>query len=945
MELLQWMKEHRVVFDGGMGSLLQERGLKAGELPETWNLLHPEVLVEVHRSYLEAGANILTTNTFGLNGLKFPAGGKWALGDLVRAAVGNAARARKEYEKECPAAQPSFIALDLGPTGKLLKPLGDLEFERAVELYREVVLEGARAGADLVLIETMSDSLEVKAAVLAAKENCSLPVFATMAFDEQGKLLTGGNVESAVALLEGLRVDALGLNCGLGPVQMKPIAQRIVEAASIPVIVNPNAGLPRSEGGKTVYDIDSDTFAREMREIAQMGVWMMGGCCGTTPEHIRKLAKACKDLPVVWPGKKGRTVISSYARAVVIGKDPVLIGERINPTGKSKFKQALRDHNLEYILQEGLTQQDNGAHVLDVNVGLPEIDEPSLMEEVVKELQAVLDLPLQIDTSNIQAMERALRCYNGKALVNSVNGKAEVMEAVFPLVAKYGGVVVGLPLDEEGIPETARGRLEVAKKIYRTAGEYGIGPEDILIDGLCMTVSSDSKGALTTLETLRLVRDELGGKTILGVSNISFGLPQREIINGAFFTLALHDGLNAAIINPNNEAMMRAYYSFRALADLDPQCRDYIGIYGGEKVQSLGSTQKKGGQSQEGPEEKGMSLGESIVRGLKEGAVKAVSKLLSSRDALSIINQEMIPALDKVGKGFEQGRVFLPQLLMSAEAAKGAFEVIKEYMHKSGQVQEEKGKIILATVKGDIHDIGKNIVKVLLENYGYQVYDLGKDVEPDLVVETAINEQIKLVGLSALMTTTVPSMEETIKRLRQWAPEVKVMVGGAVLTQEYADTIGADCYCRDAMASVNYAETVLNSAAEKKEMMFNHGEAERDDLKGGEEREDLKKETGKRTEAFQGTFVPSTAQELWEVLAARQKETFYTMKNLPFTYRIKGGEMFVDRRKKSITRATFDGAFQKIKEDKEGVITGPKKLNCFGAPYVWALFKALGVVK
>lgn len=946
MKLLQWIKKHRVFFDGGMGSLLQERGLKPGELPETWNLLHPEALVEIHKDYLRAGANILTTNTFGLNRLKFPAGGEWDLAILAAAAVENAAKARQEYEKECQEegreAQPSFIALDLGPTGKLLKPLGDLDFSRAVELYGEVIREGERAGADVILIETMSDSLEVKAAVLAAKENCSLPVFATMAFDEKGKLLTGGNVESIVALLEGLKADALGLNCGLGPVQMKPIAEKLLEVASIPVIVNPNAGLPRSEGGKTVYDIDSDQFAGEMAKIAEMGVWMMGGCCGTTPEHIRKLVQACENFPVLWPKKKHRTVISSYAQAVVFGNNPVLIGERINPTGKAKFKQALRDHNLEYILQEGLTQQESGAHVLDVNVGLPEIDEPVMMEEVVKELQAVLDLPLQIDTSNIQAMERALRCYNGKAMVNSVNGKAEVMEAVFPLVAKYGGVVVGLCLDEEGIPETAEGRIRVAKKIYKTAESYGIEPEDILIDGLCMTVSSDSKGALTTLETLRRVRDELDGKTILGVSNISFGLPQREVINGAFFTMALHDGLNAAIINPNNEAMMRAYYSFRALSNLDPQCRDYIEIYGREQVQGLGNTIKKAGQDASGSGlsdagfsgqnasntglsgtgKKEMGLGEAIVRGLREGAIGAVSRLLLTEDALTIINREMIPALDKVGKGFEQGTVFLPQLLMSAEAAKGAFEVIKDHMQRSGQVQAVKGRIILATVKGDIHDIGKNIVKVLLENYGYQVLDLGKDVPPELVAEMAVKEEIKLVGLSALMTTTVPSMEETIKQLRAKAPKVKVMVGGAVLTQEYADTIGADCYCRDAMASVNYAGHVFGKSEES--------ETKHKD-KGGEN-------------TINQSEHPS-AQSIWDELVKRQGETFYTMKKLPFTYQIKGGEMFVDRKKKSITRATFDSAFQKIKEDGQCEITGPKKLNCFGAPYVWALFKAFQVVK
>ena len=817
------MRENRVYFDGGMGSLLQERGLAPGELPETWNLLHPEVLVEIHRAYLEAGANIMTTNTFGANRLKYPEGGQWALEELVRAAVENAAEARRQYEENCRRegrqCQPSFIALDLGPTGKLLKPYGDLEFEAAVALYQEVVKTGAEAGADLILIETMSDSLEVKAAVLAAKENCSLPVFATMAFDEKGKLLTGGDVESVTALLEGLRVDALGLNCGLGPEQMAPIAQRFMKVSSTPVIVNPNAGLPRSEGSRTVYDINSDQFARKMREIAEMGVFMMGGCCGTTPEHIRKLKAACDDLPVQLPGKKGRTVICSYATAVEFGSKPVIIGERINPTGKKKFKQALRDHDMEYILKEGVAQQDNGAHVLDVNVGLPEIDEPSMMEEAVKELQAVIDLPLQIDTSNEEAMDRALRCYNGKALVNSVNGKQEVMDAIFPLVAKYGGVVIGLALDEEGIPETAEGRIRVAKKIYARAAEYGIGPEDIIIDGLCMTISSDSQGAVTTLETLRRVRDELGGKTILGVSNISFGLPQREIINSAFFTMALHDGLSAAIINPNSEAMMRAYYSYLALAGLDPQCGEYISIYGSQPSVSLGVTLSRKGPSGTG-DGAGMgnagqggdfSLADAVIKGLKEASSAAAKGLLASQDPLDVINQEIIPALDAVGKGFEKGTVFLPQLLMSAEAAKAAFEVIKEQMSRSGQEQESKGTIILATVKGDIHDIGKNIVKVLLENYSYQVVDLGKDVPPETVTETAVRLHVPLVGLSALMTTTVPSMEETIRQLRREAPWVKVMVGGAVLTQEYADSIGADQYCSDAMASVNYAETVFGA--------------------------------------------------------------------------------------------------------------------------------------
>ena len=800
MSILDEMKVRRLYCDGGMGSLLQAAGLAAGELPERWNISHPEVITDVHRKYLAAGADIMTTNTFGANRLKYDKDGE--LKAIVEAAIANARKAVEEAGR-------GYVALDLGPTGKLLKPLGDLPFETAVSLYKEVVSIGAAAGADLVLIETMSDSYELKAAVLAAKEaginpetGVRLPIFATVIYDEKGKLLTGGNVESTVALLEGLGVDVLGVNCGLGPEQMKGIVKDILEVSSTSILVNPNAGLPRSENGKTVYDVDPKDFAAVMEEIVRMGAVITGGCCGTTPDHIHAMVELTKDIPVQMPEKKHRTAISSYSQAVVFDKKTIIIGERINPTGKSKFKQALRDHNLEYILREGVTQQDNGADVLDVNVGLPEIDEPSMMEDVVKELQAVIDLPLQLDTSSAEAMERGLRVYNGKPLINSVNGKKEVMEQIFPLVAKYGGVVVGLCLDEDGIPETAEGRIAVGKKIIDTAAAYGIGPEDIILDGLCMTVSSDSQGAIVTLETLRKIRDELGGKSVLGVSNISFGLPQREIINGAFFTMAMESGLSAAIINPNSEAMMRAYYSFNALMNLDPQCSEYISIYSGNGAGGSGAA-GNGGAGSTG------SLGNAIERGLKEVAVESVTALLKEKEALDVINEEIIPALDHVGKGFEKGTVFLPQLLMSAEAAKAAFEVIKNAMAGSGETQEKKGTIILATVKGDIHDIGKNIVKVLLENYSYDVIDLGKDVPPETVVEEAVSRHVPLVGLSALMTTTVPSMEETIKQLRESAPWVKVMVGGAVLTQEYADTIGADAYCKDAMASVHYAETVI----------------------------------------------------------------------------------------------------------------------------------------
>ena len=809
MDILQELQKRILFCDGGMGSLLQEAGLKPGELPGTWNITHPEELVKIHKAYLEAGADIVTTNTFGVDRLKYNETTEFQLEPVIRAAVANAKEAIHQSGKQ------AWIGLDMGPTGKLLRPMGDLAFEDCCAIYREVVEIGEDAGADFVLIETMSDSYETKAAVLAAKEGCNLPIFVTVTFDERGKLLTGGSPASIVAMLEGLGVDVLGMNCGLGPVQMKEILKDILEVSSTPVMIHPNAGLPRSENGKTVYDIDAAHFAKTVEEIVDMGARIVGGCCGTTPEHIRMVAERCRDKQPVPVTKKSCTVVSSFAQAVEIGKNPVIIGERINPTGKSKFKQALRDHNLEYILREGVTQQDHGAHVLDVNVGLPEIDEPSMLEEVVRALQSIIDLPLQLDTTDAEAMERAMRVYNGKPLINSVNGKEESMRTVCPLVQKYGGVVVALALDEGGIPETAEGRIEVAKKIYRTAAEYGIGPEDIVIDALCLTVSSDSQGAITTLETLRRVRDELHGKTILGVSNISFGLPQREIINAAFFTMAMQNGLSAAIINPNSEAMMRAYYSFRALMNLDPQCSEYISVYSGQ-VASLGQSAVTGNGGSAAGSAAGAAGGQgtsdlhaSIVKGLKDQAVHAARELLETQDALEVINSQIIPALDVVGKGFEKGTMFLPQLLMSAEAAKGAFEIIKEKMDASGQKQEKKGTIILATVKGDIHDIGKNIVKVLLENYSYDVLDLGKDVPPETIVETAVEKHIQLVGLSALMTTTVPSMEETIVQLREKAPWVKVMVGGAVLTQEYADTMGADQYCRDAMASVNYAEQVF----------------------------------------------------------------------------------------------------------------------------------------
>ena len=783
-------------FDGGMGTLLQERGLQPGELPETWNLLHAEEIREIHRKYIEAGSDIVLTNTFGANALKFH-DDAYSLEEIVNAAVGHVKAAAEQAGN----GRRIYTALDIGPTGKLLKPMGDLDFETAYEAYKEVMIYGEKAGADLIHIETMSDTYELKAAVLAAKENTSLPVFATTIFDERGKLLTGADVPSVVALLEGLRVDAFGINCGMGPEQMIPILEQITKYSSLPVIVKPNAGLPKQKNGQTYYDVSPEEFAEVMKKIVEMGAVVIGGCCGTTPDHIKAMADACRMIPIKPVEKKNFTMVSSYGQSVFLGTGSKIIGERINPTGKKRFKQALKEHDLDYILREGITQQDNGAHILDVNVGLPDIDEPALMKEVVQELQSVTSLPLQIDTVDVEAMEGALRIYNGKAMVNSVSGKQESMDKVFPLIQKYGGVVIGLALDENGIPADAEGRVQVAKKIIAEAAKYGIEKKDIVIDALAMTISSEPEGAKITLETLRRLRDEVGVCTVLGVSNISFGLPSRPIVNSIFYTMAMQNGLSVGIINQGSEDMMKAWYAFHALMALDSNCEKYIARY----AQQPGTTpvQAAGGKHT-------MTLQSAIERGLKEEASSITAELAEQKDALDIINEELIPALNNVGEGFEKGTVFLPQLLMSAESAKSAFAVLKERMDQSGEVQEKKGKVILATVKGDIHDIGKNIVKVLLENYSFDVIDLGKDVPPEKVVETVLEQDVHLVGLSALMTTTVVSMEETIRQLREKAPDCLVMVGGAVLNQEYADMIGADFYGKDAMQSVHYAQKVFS---------------------------------------------------------------------------------------------------------------------------------------
>ena len=759
-------------FDGGMGTLLQEKGLQPGELPEVWNLEHAEEVMEIHREYYKAGSDIVLANTFGANALKFH-DDRYGLKEIITAAITNARKVADKITAE--EHREVYVAMDMGPTGKLLKPMGDLSFEDAYETYAEAARYGEEAGADLIHIETMSDTYEVKAAILAARENTSLPVFVTMIFDEKGKLLTGGDVPGVVAMLEGLRVDALGMNCGLGPKQMMPILEDLMKYTSLPVVVKPNAGLPKQKDGETYYDVEPEEFAEYMRKIVDMGGCIIGGCCGTTPAHIREMVNRCRDMQIHEPVKKTDTIVSSYGGAVVIGDKPVVIGERINPTGKKKLKAALKEHDMDYILKEAIMQQDNGAHILDVNVGLPDIDEPAVMVEAIREIQSVTSLPLQIDTVDETAMEAAMRIYNGKPMVNSVNGKQEIMDQVFPLIKKYGGVVVGLTIDESGIPDTAEGRLEVAQKIIKEAAKYGIDKKDIVIDVLAMTISSDPDSARITLDAVKLVREKCGVRTVLGVSNISFGLPYRPAVNSNFYTMAMQNGLSAGIVNPSSEDMMRSYYSYCALMGYDENFETYIGKYGNRTAEA---TAQSTSQSAE------ITLSSAIEKGLKEEAHLITARMIGEgQKPLDIINQELIPALDKV--------------------------VIKDSMSGDEVMEEAQDKVILATVKGDIHDIGKNIVKVLLENYSFDVLDLGKDVPPEKIVETAIEEDVKLVGLSALMTTTVISMEETIRQLREKKPDCKVMVGGAVLNQEYADMIGADFYGKDAMQSVYYAQSVF----------------------------------------------------------------------------------------------------------------------------------------
>ena len=800
MNVLEFLKDNIVVLDGGMGTLLQNAGLKAGERPETWNITHPEVIRQIHRDYFNAGSNIVNTNTFGANLLHFS---QEELEQIVKASIENAKIAAQTSKGSV----NKYIALDIGPLGKLLRPYGDLDFEDAVSVFAETVKLGVQYGADLIMIETMNDSYETKAALLAAKENSALPVFVSNAYGEDGKLMTGADPAAMVAMLEGMHADAIGVNCSLGPKQLAEVVEEYLQYASVPVILKPNAGLPKSENGKTVYDVLPEEFSEDVKALVEKGVRVVGGCCGTTPAYIAAVSQKIKNIAPIAIVEKAFSVVSSYTHAVAFDKTPVLIGERINPTGKKRLKTALKENDMDFLLSEAVCQQDKGVQILDVNVGLPEIDEVEMLKRAVFGIQAVSDLPLQIDTASPRAMEAALRLYNGKGMINSVNGKQESMQAIFPLVRKYGGLVVALTLDENGIPDTVESRVAIAKRILATAEEYGIQKKDIIFDTLTMPISADIEAANVTLGALKIIKEELGCNTTLGVSNVSFGLPNRDAVNSTFFAMALASGLTAAIMNPYSAEMMKTYFACRALRGKDDNCAAYISF---SETYAPETPSVNTAEAKSDAKDTASALQQAIIKGLKEQAAKHTASLLEDTPALSVVQNEIIPALDTVGIGFEKNTVYLPQLLMAAEAAKSAFEVIKGAMEQSAEPTASKGTVVIATVQGDIHDIGKNIVKLLLENYGYSVIDLGKDVAPEAIVTEVVRLHAPILGLSALMTTTVPAMEETIRQIRVSAPFCKVVVGGAVLTEEYAMRIGADKYAKDAMETVRYCENICS---------------------------------------------------------------------------------------------------------------------------------------
>ncbi|MBQ7385104.1 MAG: homocysteine S-methyltransferase family protein [Ruminococcus sp.] len=784
MTIKEKLSQEIIIFDGAMGTMLQAKNLPKDVLPETYNITHPEVITDIHLEYLKAGADVISANTFGANLLKFS---EEELKSVIDSAISCAEKAREGFEDK-------YIALDIGPLGRLLAPFGDLSFEEAYEIFAKTI-KLANDRTDLIIIETMNDSFETKAAVLAAKENSSLPVFVSNVYDEKEKLMTGADAKAMVAMLEGLGADAIGLNCSLGPDKMLSILPTFAEYCSTPILIMPNAGLPKVVDGKTQFDVTEDEFAECMEKAVDMGARIVGGCCGTNPGYIKKLHSALKKKPPKKITQKKHTLVSSYTHAVEWGNAPILIGERINPTGKSRVKEAFRNNDLSFILSEGIYQQKAGANMLDVNCGLPEIDETEVLYNTVKALQGVTDLPLVIDTADTKALEKALRIYNGKPLINSVNGKQQSLDSVLPLAKKYGAAVVALTLDEKGIPETAEERIKIAEKIIAEAAKYGIDKKDIIVDALTMAISADQNAAKVTLDTIKGVT-AMGVNTVLGVSNISFGLPLRDKVNSAFFALALGAGLKGAIMNPHSELMMNAAQNPDS-GSYDTFAEEII-----EKVMCEQST----GTTAVSVKSDNLTLKEAVEAGLTEKAKALAKSALENTEPLELVKTEIIPALDKVGEGFEKGTVYLPSLLMSAEAAKAAFAEVKAKIHIGGSKATNGRRLVIATVKGDIHDIGKNIVKLLLENYGYEVVDLGKDVPTEVIVENAIKYDVKMVLLSALMTTTVVSMEETIKAIKERAPHIKTMVGGAVLSKEYAEIINADFYAKDAMQSVRLCD-------------------------------------------------------------------------------------------------------------------------------------------
>ena len=773
-----------LILDGAMGTVLQQRGLPAGGVPELLNLTNPELLKEVYRSYAQAGSQVVYANTFGANALKLARTGH-GVEEIVSAAISVARDAVKDNGVR--------VALDIGPLGELLEPLGTLTFERAYDLFREMAVAGERAGADLAVIETMTDLYEAKAALLAVKENTKLPVFVTMSFEPSGRTFTGCTIPSMARTLEGLGADAIGLNCSAGPDLLLPLLKELCENTRLPVIAKPNAGLPDPVDGH--YDMTPEAFAAAVLPCLEAGVTIFGGCCGTSPDYIRALSRALA----------GKTPVSRTYRPQAFLCSPVtplpltgvrVIGERVNPTGKKRFQQALLENDLDYILDVAVQQEDAGADILDVNVGYPGVDEVEMLPRVVKKLQSAVSLPLQLDSSNPAALEAGLRVYNGKAAVNSVNGNGESLAAILPIVKKYGAAVVGLTLDKNGIPQTAQGRLDIAKRILNAALSHGIPKEDVWMDCLTLTVSAQQEQAQKTLKAVRAVREELGLQTVLGVSNISFGLPNRALITQNFLIQAMNCGLTLPILNPNQREMMDAVAAFRVLSGEDGQCRAYVDRFAGTTAPAAVSSTRS------------MTLEEAILRGLKSDAAVLAKTALETESELSLVEQRLIPALDKVGADYEAGKAFLPQLLSAAQAAQAVFEVIRTSMTQKGEAPVKKGTLVIATVQGDIHDIGKNIVKTVLENYGYDVLDLGRDVPPETIFQTVQEQNIRLVGLSALMTTTLPAMERTTALLQTLPHPPAIMVGGAVVTPEYAAGMGA-LYAKDARESVEIARKVL----------------------------------------------------------------------------------------------------------------------------------------